>query len=390
MAPMKTDEPIIIAGGGIGGLAAAGALQSRGFRILVLERTSSLSAAGAGLAIQPNGITALRCLGLGDAVSREGVEIERASVLDHKGRRLSDLTLRDVRADAGAPMMAMLRSRLLQVLHGGVEAPLIRWGATVRSFDDGDDGVDVRLETHDDQRGQALVGCDGIDSAIRQVLLKDGPPRYAGYTSWRGLCPRGGLSIENSLIEIWGRGQRFGFVPVSETEVYWFAVANRRERDPDPETDAASLIAPVFENWCAPVPCLIENTPAERIIRTDIRDRTPVRRWGRGRVTLLGDAAHPTTPDLGQGASLAIEDAVVLADRLARVNSIAEGLRNYERARLSRTARIVRLSRRFGTIAQLDGALACRMRNALVRVTPASVTRRTSLGLWRFEPPAAT
>ncbi len=130
---------------------------------------------------------------------------------------------------------------------------------------------------------------------------------------------------------------------------------------------------------------ILETTPVEDILRTDVYDRRPIREWGKGRVTLLGDAAHPMTPDMGQGACQAIEDAVVLADRLFEASSIESGFRMYERVRVERTSRIVKHSRWFGQIAQWENRFACWLRDTLARSTPDRATLRETRKIWTFE-----
>ena len=168
------------------------------------------------------------------------------------------------------------------------------------------------------RRAQAdvVVGADGLRSAVRASLGIPGEIRYAGYTAWRGIAPfrTAGLLAGETL----GCGQRFGLVPIAGDRVYWYATDNVPEGGREESERAKVRLAGMFSRWHAPIPALIEATPAAAILRNDISDRDPVDRWGAGRVTLLGDAAHPMTPNLGQGGCQAIEDALVLARCLAR------------------------------------------------------------------------
>ena len=191
--------------------------------------------------------------------------------------------------------------------------------------------------------------------------------------------------MDNAVTEVWGRGCRFGFVPVGHREIYWFAVENAPAgRQDDPSRLKHHLLG-LFERFRDPVRPIIEATPVEEILRTDVYDRRPVRSWGHGRVTLLGDAAHPMLPDAGQGACQAIEDAVVLADRLSRAASIESGFREYERARVKRTTPIVRRSRQFGHVAQWQSPAACWLRNTLTRLMPERLGLRETRKLWTFD-----
>jgi 2-polyprenyl-6-methoxyphenol hydroxylase-like FAD-dependent oxidoreductase len=176
------------------------------------------------------------------------------------------------------------------------------------------------------------------------------------------------------VTEMWGPGARFGFADISQGETYWFAMLNAREGEREP--NSLEVVTRHFAGWADPVPKLLANTRPERVFRTDIHDRLPVASWSRGRVTLLGDAAHPTTPNLGQGGSMAIEDAVVLAHALERAPSVADALADYERRRVARTSRIVEASFRFGKLAHVENRLAIALRNALFRLMPERIVQK--------------
>jgi len=209
---------------------------------------------------------------------------------------------------------------------------------------------------------------------VRRALGLAGATRYAGYVAWRALA-RFDLAGD-AAVEVWGRGRRFGYARLPGGLAYWYATRNS---PPDAETSASRKadVAAEFARWHAPVPALIEATDATSILRHDIVDRPPSKRWGRGRVTLLGDAAHAMTPNLGQGACQAIEDAVVLARELAATSDVASALRAYEKARIPRTSAIVRESWRIGRAGQLEGRVACALRDLAVQKIPAAAHRRS-------------
>jgi 2-polyprenyl-6-methoxyphenol hydroxylase-like FAD-dependent oxidoreductase len=226
--------------------------------------------------------------------------------------------------------------------------------------------------------GDLLVGADGVHSVVRATLHGGQPPTYAGYTAWRAVVPFDTERLQAG--ESWGRGARFGRVGMSGGRVYWYATANAPEGQRNADEKAALL--DLFRGWHAPIPALIEATAPGAILRNDIYDRPPLKTWGRGRITLLGDAAHPMTPNLGQGGCQAIEDAWVLARALARDPS-PQGLRRYEAARHPRTRRFVLESWRFGKIAQTSNRLVIAVRNALVRMAPES--RMQASLAWAFD-----
>jgi 2-polyprenyl-6-methoxyphenol hydroxylase-like FAD-dependent oxidoreductase len=177
---------------------------------------------------------------------------------------------------------------------------------------------------------------------------------------------------EGAAAETWGCGARFGLVPMSDDRVYWYATRNAPADERETEPRKRELLR-LFRGWPRPIEAVIGATDDAAILRNDICDRAPLSRWTHGRVTLLGDAAHPMTPNLGQGACQAIEDTVVLARCLVETDDVATALTAYEARRRDRTARIVTESWRLGRVAQWQHPLACRLRDALVRRVPVSV-----------------
>jgi 2-polyprenyl-6-methoxyphenol hydroxylase-like FAD-dependent oxidoreductase len=223
-----------------------------------------------------------------------------------------------------------------------------------------------------------VIGADGLRSVVRRALLGDAPPRYAGYTCWRAVAAFRHTALPiGEAFETWGPGARFGAIGVDAERVYWFCSWNAPEGGRD-AGDPRRALLDRFGSWHEPIAALVESTPGEAIQRLDILDREPARRIGRGRVSLLGDAAHPTTPNLGQGACLAIEDALVLARELAASRSDPErGLRAYEALRRARTADVGRRSFSLGRFGQLESPLLGRLRNAILRRLPKSSLRRS-------------
>ena len=361
---------VVVAGAGIGGLALAHALHAHGIEVEIHERAARLQPAGAGITVQANAMRALQTIGLDARVLAAGNAVTEADIVAPGGAVLSRLPV----AALGAPMVAIHRGVLQQVLVEGLESR-VHTGSAVRAAREAPDGVVLELEGGGEACADLVVGADGLHSVLRGHVLGDAPPRYAGYTSWRGVCAADVPHARTT--EAWGAGERFGVVPIGGGRVYWFAVADAPagiRRAPDEEK--RDLLAR-FGSWHVPCRALIEATPPQAILRTDIFDRPPVRRWSRGRVTLLGDAAHPMTPNLGQGGCQAIEDAVVLARALGRHGDVARALAEYEALRLPRANRFVTDSWRMGRVAQWRNPVARMARTALLRATPeASLARR--------------
>jgi 2-polyprenyl-6-methoxyphenol hydroxylase-like FAD-dependent oxidoreductase len=230
--------------------------------------------------------------------------------------------------------------------------------------------VTVRLDTGEELEGDLLVGADGLRSTSRDWLLNDGPPLYAGYTGWRAVTEFEHDFLRRQMTETWGRGVRFGLIPIGGGRLYWFVSESRPEPEaplvPGRKEDLARLV----RGWHEPIEAAVASTPEDAISGTGIYRRKPTSELGRGRVTLLGDAAHPMTPDLSQGAAQALEDAVVLAASLRDAADPVSGLRAYEQARRARTAQIVKRSQAAGRLAQSSSALGAGFRNLLIGSLP--------------------
>lgn len=378
---------LVLAGAGIGGLTLAAALQRQGLDVHVYERAPRLDPVGAGITLQMNAMLALRGLDLEAAVAREGHAPTDSRVLRPDGATLTALDLGEVARAVGAPAIALHRARLQRALAAQVDPARVHLGAAVAGYEEADDAVRVRLEDGRTITADALVACDGLRSAVRRQLVGDGPPRYAGYTSWRGVA-KGVAAVDRARVsETWGPGRRFGVVPLADGETYWFATHNAPAGQRDAPGAARETLLGLFGAWHAPIGDLLRATPEEHIVRTDIADRDPDGPWVRGRVALLGDAAHPMTPNLGQGGAQAIEDAAVLAHLLGRARDVPAALRAYEAARKPRVRAVVRQARRLGAVGQWEGAAARAVRDALVSCVPAAINRRAIVDAMRFALP---
>jgi 2-polyprenyl-6-methoxyphenol hydroxylase-like FAD-dependent oxidoreductase len=369
----------IVIGSGIGGLTAAIALRGAGVEVSVFERVRELEEIGAGISLMANAKSALNGLGLAGALRGMGEPITVAEIRTWRGDVLSRVQAWRLAEKVGAGSAAVHRADLQGALVRELGEDEIRLGAECVGFEQDEEGVRAFFADGAERRADLLVGADGLRSTVRRRLLGDGPPRYAGYTAWRAVVsPEDGLVSAGQALEVWGRGVRFICARIGRGRVYWAATRNALEGEKvAPGRAAKDEVLRLCSGWLEPVEALVSATDEGDILRTDIYDRDPVRgRWGRGRVTLLGDAAHPMTPDMGQGACQAIEDAVALAERLETVNGVEAALESYEKVRARRTATIVRGSRRMGRVAQLRNPLACCLRDAAVRAVPARVQMR--------------
>jgi 2-polyprenyl-6-methoxyphenol hydroxylase-like FAD-dependent oxidoreductase len=362
----------LIVGGGIGGLTCSIALAKIGVEPVVFEQAPALREAGAGLTLWSNATRVLGVLGLLPDILAVSAPLQRGRICNAAGRVLADIPLGELADKLAGPIVGIHRADLLNVLARAVPADRVRLSARVERFTEGQGSVTVHLLDGREETGDLLVGADGIHSRIREQGLGD-PQRYCGYVGWRGAA-RFAHPLLTPGLSIWsyGRGSQVGLIPIGGGRVFWFATATM------PESDIARLgphheeLCSRFLSWHEPIPALLRSLAGVEIVRTPIYDRPPVTSWGGPRTTLLGDSAHATTPTLGQGACLAIESALVLARCLLDGSAVDSSLREYERLRQERTARIIRQSWDLGKKIQWRGALSCWLRDQVIRWTPLS------------------
>lgn len=375
---MGTVGRALVIGGGIGGLAAARALQRIGWEVLVRERSPDLRELGAGLSLWSNAVRGLDRLGLGQETRAIGASLEVCELRTWRGRLTGVLPSGAIGLLAGAPSLGVHRADLLALLAGSIDPAGLRLGADCLGFEEDAAGVTAHFAAGPPEHADLLIGADGLHSTIRARLFGPARPRYAGYTCWRGITSLTSSLLDPGLAIEWvGRGRRFGMMPLGRADrsVYWFATLRT---PPGGEADPGGsrwLLRDLFRGWAAPVGEIIDATEETAILRHDIFDRPPIRRWGTNRVVLLGDAAHPTTPTQGQGACQAIEDAVALARHLLGEPSVPAALRAYEADRYCRTALVINQSRLFGWVGHWQSPAAARIREALLRLaTPTVIT----------------
>jgi len=369
---------ILIVGGGIGGLTAGIALRQKGLEVQVFERAAALTEVGAGISLWPNAVKVLRKLGVGEKLLAVSATSGDFALRRADGRVLSVTPAQELERRFGGGVVLLHRAELLAVLAESFGGDGLHLDHACEGIEEDADGVTLRFRNGGQARGDAVIGADGLRSVVRSWLGHAARARYSGYTAWRAVVPAGALEIRPS--ESWGRGRRFGITQLSQGRVYWYATANAAESEYGRGEDATQVLLSLFRGWHEPVDELIRAANG-RILQNDIYDHEPIAQWGRGRVTLLGDAAHAMTPNLGQGACQAMEDAEELAACLAEAagndaGSIAAGLRRYELARIGRTREIVMSSRRLGDIGQLESPGLCWLRDLAFRCTPSAVSMR--------------
>ena len=366
-------QRIVIVGGGIGGLCAARAVALAGQEPVVLERSRSSAAIGAGLVLWPNAVHALDALGFGSAVRSVAEPAQHTVFRDAAGRTLSEIDIKAVGRHAGAPMLVIERAALHEVLVAGMT---VRYQSTVSTVDE----RGVILAGGERIDADAVIGADGVGSVVREHVCPGVRPLDSGYTAIRGIAARD--IGQGEAFEAWGSGEIVGGAALPGARSYWFYEAPSTlvdGRDPLAVVDAA--------RWPAPIPALLAATPPESILVNRILHLPTLPTWTRGTTALLGDAAHAMKPNLGQGAAQTIEDTEALLIALRASNELPRALAAYATTRRRRAHMFQRESSRF---ARLALSTHTRPRNLVMRLSPETVRRRTMEAMLRRHAPTRT
>ena len=348
---MPRTPRIAIVGGGIGGLAAALALERRGAEVIVCEQASVLSEIGAGVNLTPNAVKAFRALGLGDGIEDIGWASEFQLIRSWRtGRYISRIRRGDFRQKFGAPNLTVHRADLLDLLRQALTSTDIRLGKRCSGIETGERGAVARFADGSAVEADIVVGADGIHSVVREALFGADAPRFTGCICWRGMAPIEALPRDINTADgtMWmgphghvvhyrvHRGELLNIVAHLDSDAW-------TEKSWTHECDVAEVTA-AYAKWHRDLTCIYPSST--RWYKWALYDRDPLPRWSKGRATLLGDSAHAMLPYLGQGAGMAVEDGCVLAAMVARhADDLGTALLAYERTRAPRATMAVLGSR---------------------------------------------
>lgn len=390
----------VVVGAGVGGLASAAALSKAGWDVVVVEKSPDARPIGAALVLWSNAFRALDLIdpGLGGELGT-GVAVHgQAALRRPDGSDLIRLKPRQLDDGSGIPPQLVGRPALHAALRSRLPADALRLGRTATNVTQQPDGATVTVEPStpdpdvtgpgsggpkavepETYHADLVVAADGIGSRLRSLVDSASVVASAGYATWRGMAPAGAIELSEGG-ETWGVGQRFGYSTRSDGGLYWYAtLANHDSRLWRATSEPMELdrLQHLFREWHHPIGSILQATPIGSVFRTETAYLWPLpSSFVHDRLALLGDAAHAMTPDLGQGACQALEDAAELGLALdggvhGRVVDVPGSLRTYDRLRRPRTTRVAKRARTIGRAAQLDAPAATTVRNALIRLLPA-------------------
>ncbi|TAE46989.1 MAG: monooxygenase [Bacteroidetes bacterium] len=366
---------IHIIGGGIGGLTTAIALQKKGFQVRVSEAAPELRPVGAGIIMASNAMQIAQRLGYYEEVLRAGNPLSWFGAADHLGKALQVTDIARIAAQYGAPSVAIHRGALQQVLLRQLLPDTLVLNRRFEAIEKQDaGGVRVRFADGSTEESDLLIGADGIRSRVRKALFGEIPLRYSGQTCWRGILPHR-LAEVSKGVELWGKtgGKRIALIQIGENQVYFYFTLKAKAGQSFPNDRVAEFLQEQLREFPAEYAEIIGKAQPADIFHDDLHDLPRLAQWHQGSVLLIGDAAHATTPNLGQGGCQAVEDGYALAECLATQPNPSLAFTAFEKQRREKVDYVVNTSFLVGQLSNIGGPLLWPLRNAMLRATPASV-----------------
>lgn len=362
---------IAIIGGGIGGLTTALALQKSNLDVTIYESAPEIKPVGAGIIMANNAMQVFDKLGIRQKIEQAGHKISTIKITDPQLKTLSEVQLNKFERKYGVHNIAIHRGDLQMILAKKIGFENINLSKRLSKIEQGNSGYQLIFEDGSIADAEAVIGADGIKSTVRHQILNIGKLRSAQQKCWRGVGEFDWTTkYSHQAYEAWGKGRRFGFVRINEQKVYWYAVVNENlVKNPN-------NLEELFAGFNPEVPRMISETPKEKIFVSDIIDLEPIFQWQKDRVCLIGDAAHATTPNMGQGACQAIEDAYLLGKLFSQGKNVEEVFAQYEKLRIEKAHYIVNTSSTIGKVSHYENSLAIWLRNMLLKATPSSINEK--------------
>ncbi|PHK50266.1 FAD-dependent monooxygenase [Staphylococcus edaphicus] len=355
---------IAIVGAGIGGLTAAALLSEQGHEVKIFEKNKEITEIGAGIGIGGNVIDKLGKHDLAKGIKNIGQVINVMKILDDKDNVLSKVKLKKHTVN-----LTMTRQSLIDVIQSYIPESAIFTNHHVTHVDNDALKVVLHFEEQEAEAFDLCIGADGLHSNIRHAVAPNSKTLYQGYTVFRGLVEDVDIKSNNVAKEYWSSKGRVGVVPLLNNQAYWFISINAKENDATMQSYAKPHLQARFNHFPNEIRNILDKQSETDILLHDIYDVQPLKTFVYQRILLLGDAAHATTPNMGQGAGQAMEDAIVLANCL-KTYAFDEALQRYDKLRVAHTKKVIKRSRKIGKLAQKSNKLVVLVRNTITKIIP--------------------
>ncbi|MGK9044465.1 FAD-dependent monooxygenase [Mammaliicoccus vitulinus] len=353
---------IAVIGAGIGGLTAAGLLCQTGHDVYVYEKRNNLDQVGAGVGIGSNVLKALKQYKMAYAIEQEGQSLRKIEIKSDLDEFLNALMMNQ----DDNQNITIHRHVLHEILKTHVPKERILLNHKLTEFKQTPDSVRLYFDNGVEEQFDLVIAADGIHSVVRTNIYPKSTPKYAGYTCFRGVVNEKLDLEQDTALEYWGHKGRFGIVPLKDNELYWFCTMNAKENDLQFKSFEKPHLQAYFNQFPNEVRKVLDAQEETGILQHDMYDLVPLKSFVSGRVVLLGDAAHATTPNMGQGAGQAIEDAVTLTNLISD-RDIESALKRYDKVRTKHTKKVILKSRKIGKSAQTSSTLKIKIRNKMLK-----------------------
>lgn len=366
---------ITIIGAGIGGLTTAIALHKKGFEVEVFESFAEFKPLGSGINLAINAMQVYKQLGIFEIILSNANPLTGMNVVDSQFGPLSRMTLEPFEQQYAVTNAAIHRSTLQKILLEQLPKGCVKLGKRLKHIEQSHEAIQLAFEDGTNHLAEIVIGADGIHSVVKASIFGQRDLRDAGQLCWRGITDfELPAKYQHELFELWGKGERFGFVSIGKGKVYWYALRNDKKGNP---------LKKMFDGFDPIVKTIIHSTPEEQILENQIADFKPIPHWSNGRVCLLGDAAHATTPNLGQGACQAVESAWVFSVAMEKNHpDFSKAFQEFEQVRKPKARKVVNTSWQLGKMAHWKNPLAVAFRNGIMRLTPPSIGKKQSAFLF--------
>lgn len=364
---------IDIIGAGIGGLSTAIALEQKGIKTRIFEQAEQIKEVGAGIILANNAMQVYEKLGLRKIIEENGNPISSMNITKSNLKPLSKIDLSHFEQKHNTKNVAIHRGKLQQILINKLISTEINLDHKLTSIVKNENAYDLSFENGNQIKSSTVLGADGLNSIVRQNLFPNNSIRNANQICWRGITEYElPIKFRNELNEAWGKLERFGFVQIAQNKVYWYALKSFKKNSNE---FSINNLEQYFGDYSTVVKDIIKSTKKVHINTAEISDLKPTNIWYKENVCLIGDSAHATTPNMGQGACQAIEDAFVLSECLHKYE-ITKAFSEYQKLRLPKAHQVVKASWLVGKMAHLSNPILIGLRNQMLRLTPSSVNRK--------------